>query len=110
MNNSISRIHCRASGRNIADLAKELDTEKVAYQRGPICFGAGSTEFLNILVPVATAGIAAIAAILGAYLKRDKKLRIVFEDGKIQELDSSNYNPDELMEAVKKIKEIDFQN
>ncbi|QLK63038.1 hypothetical protein GE278_20790 [Enterobacteriaceae bacterium Kacie_13] len=65
---------------------------------------------LNILVPVATAGIAAIAAILGAYLKRDKKLRIVFEDGKIQELDSSNYNPDELMEAVKKIKEIDFQN
>jgi hypothetical protein len=110
MNNSINNIHCRASGKNIHDLAKELDTAGVPYQRGPICFSAGSTEFLNILLPVASASIGAISAILAAYLKRDKKLRIVFEDGKIQELDSSNYKPDELLEAVKKIKEIDFQN
>ncbi|MBF8220463.1 hypothetical protein I0Y69_21225 [Serratia ureilytica] len=45
---------------------------------------------------------------IGAYLKRDKKLRLVFEDGKVKELDSSNYKPDELVEAINKIKEIDI--
>ncbi|EPK9868980.1 MULTISPECIES: hypothetical protein [Serratia] len=108
MNSSINKIHCRASGRDIDDLAKQLDTVTVPYQRGPMCFGAGTTEYLNILVPVAAAGIGAVAAIIGAYLKRDKKLRLVFEDGKVKELDSSNYKPDELVEAINKIKEIDI--
>lgn len=110
MNNSINSIHCRSSGKNIEALAKDLDTVTVSYQRGPICFSAGTTEYLNILVPIATAGIGAIAAILGSYLKRDKKIRLVFENGEVKELDSTNYKPDELVEAVRKIKEIDIHN
>lgn len=107
-NSSISKIHCRASGRNIAGLAKELDTAAIAYQRGPMCFGAGTTEYLNIVLPLATAAIGAVAGVFGAYLQRGKKLRVVFDDGKVKELDATNYTPDELVSAVQKIKEIDL--
>lgn len=107
-NSSISKIHCRASGRNIADLAKELDTVDVSYQRGPMCFGVGTTEYINILLPFATAAIGAVAGVLAAYLKKDKKLRIVLDDGKVKEIDSSNYKQEELIAAIQKIKEIDI--
>lgn len=107
-NSSISKIHCRASGRNIAGLAKELDTADIAYQRGPMCFGADTTEYLNIVLPLATAVFGAVAGVLGAYLQRGKKLRVVFDDGKVKELDATNYNHDELVSAVQKIKEIDL--
>ncbi|QCE22711.1 hypothetical protein FAI36_07540 [Enterobacter bugandensis] len=107
-NNSISKIHCRASGRNIADLAKELDTAAVSYQRGPMCFGVGTTEYINIILPVATAAIGAVAGVLAAYLKKDKKLRIVLEEGKVKEIDSSNYKQEELIAAIQKIKQIDI--
>ncbi|WP_241586444.1 hypothetical protein [Rosenbergiella epipactidis] len=107
-NSSISKIHCRASGRNIAGLAKELDTADITYQRGPMCFGAGTTEYLNIVLPLATAAFGAIAGVFSAYLQRGKKLRVVFDDGKVKELDATNYAPDELVSAVQKIKEIDL--
>lgn len=107
-NSSINKIHCRASGRNIAYLAKELDTVAVPYQRGPMCFGAGTTEYINILLPFGTAAIGAVAGVLAAYLKKDKKLRLVLDDGKLKEIDASNYKPDELITAVQKIRELDI--
>lgn len=110
MNNSIISIHCRASGRNIADLAKDLDGASVEYQRGPMCFGAGTTEYLVIILPVATAIVGAIAGVLGAYLQRGKKLRVVFDDGKIKEIDYSNFKTDELVEAISRIKEINIRD
>ncbi len=73
-----------------------------------MCFGAGTTEYLNIVLPLATAAFGAIAGVFSAYLQRGKKLRVVFDDGKVKELDATNYAPDELVSAVQKIKEIDL--
>lgn len=73
-----------------------------------MCFGTGTTEYLNILLPVATAAIGAVAGVLAAYLKKDKKLRVVLDDRKLKEIDASNYKPEELIAAIQKIREIDI--
>lgn len=85
---NIHSILFRSRGRIIDDLGKELTDSNIMYERGPMCFSVGATEFLTIGLPLTTAAIAALSVILSGYLKKDEKAKVTFyEDGRIQEIE-----------------------
>ncbi|KOA72255.1 hypothetical protein [Pantoea sp. CFSAN033090] len=108
MNNFIKSIHCRAKWDIINEFKEELDKLGLQSERGPLCFSTGHLEYISIALPIASAVVGAVAGIIVAFIKRGKKVRIVFDGGRVKEIDASNYDPDEIAAAIQKIKAIDI--
>lgn len=109
MNSFIQNIHISSGGRIVADLSKELDQAGIKYERGPMCFSPGATEYLNALIPLATGSLPVLAGILIAYIKRGKKIQITYHDnGRLKSVDAANYSSEELAEVLNKVKDIDI--
>lgn len=111
MSSNIESIRIRASGIIITELTKEFDNEQIKYRRGPIYFDLSSKEYLDLFSHLGSVAIGAIAAIIIAKIKKNKKVRIITKDEQGERVIEATTADDliKVMEAhdkSKKVKEI----
>lgn len=102
---SINNIRFVGRGATIDHLGKELNSAQFETRRGPRCFAVSTTalEYVNVIVPVATSAISALAAILIAKAKYGK-IKVKYREGPVAEVTANNTK--EVEEILKTAKEI----
>lgn len=102
INSNIGFLRCQAPGRAITALDDELKASGLISHRGPKFFSAGGSEWTDIIIPLASGAIGAVAAILVAHIKKDNRLKIKFnENGTVQEIDAPS--KEDLIEIMERL-------
>ena len=107
-NNNIVNLQIVARGQIIDRLGKELYNPEITAKRGPRYFGINSSlEWVNVAT-VTTGGLSFLAAVIVAYInnQKNKRVRVVFNDGPIKEIEAPNQK--ELIELLQKIKGLEL--
>ena len=103
--NSINNIRFVGRGATIDHLGKELNSAHFETKRGPRFFSASSTtlEYVQVIVPVATSAISALAAIIIAKAKYGK-IKVQYRDGPVSEVTANNTKEvEDILRAAKEI-------
>lgn len=103
--NSINSVRLVGRGATIDHLEKELNSAQFETSRGPRYFSVSQTalEYVNVIVPVATSAISALAAILIAKAKYGK-IKVKYRTGPVAEVIVNNTKEAEnILTAAKEI-------
>ncbi|WER20888.1 hypothetical protein P2E05_12295 [Providencia stuartii] len=106
MTKNITDLRIKAHGVIIQEIAKELDSADIQYNRSPICFSAGAPEWVSLAL--STGGITSfIASIIIAMINKNRRVRVVFNDsGLVKEIDAPN--KEQLIEILKEVKSVEI--
>lgn len=114
MNNFI-QVPFRVDGWNSTKLLNELNEAGFETQITKRHFSTGSTggDFFNLFLEVTPYAFGVLSAVLVAYVKKGKKVRIHFENGQLTDIDADNYSVKEftkILESAKLVKRIDVSD
>ncbi|MCS4316619.1 hypothetical protein M2407_000918 [Serratia sp. BIGb0234] len=98
----MSILRCFSDSNSVTELKNDFDGAGVQVERSSLHFSTIHTEYVEIILPLATG----VIGVLVAFIKRGKKFRVeYFENGQIKMVDSSNTSPEEIASVLEKLSE-----
>ncbi|HHQ6595554.1 TPA: hypothetical protein ACSTLU_001788 [Serratia fonticola] len=98
----MSILRCFSDSNSVTELKNDFDEAGMQVERSPLHFSTIPTEYVEIILPLATG----VIGVLAAFIKRGKKFRIeYFESGQVKTIDSANMRPEEVVSALKKLEQ-----
>ncbi|EPL3702341.1 hypothetical protein [Morganella morganii] len=107
ISNNMTSLRINAHGVIIQEIANELDSAEIQYNRSPICFSVNAPEWVNVALSTGGA-ISFVASIIIAYINKNRRVKAVFhEDGSVKEIEATN--EDEMIRLLKEIKSLEIE-
>ncbi|EPU3934607.1 hypothetical protein ACVWYD_001121 [Morganella morganii] len=105
--NSINNLRINAHGIIIDELAQELDSSGIQYDRSCRFFSVSAPEWISLALSTGGA-LGAVASIIIACINKNRRVKAVFhEDGSVKEIEASSR--EEMIKLLKEIKSLEIE-
>lgn len=104
--NNMTNLRINAHGIIIDELATELDSSGIQYDRSCRFFSVNAPEWISLALSTGGA-LGAVASIVIACINKNRRVKAVFhEDGSVKEIEATS--KDELIKLLKEIKSLEI--